>query len=64
MIDMTKPKPKDQMLKRGRKSAFRPEYVLIAKACTRFGAIEDEIANELNIGSTTFGSMEAKISGI
>ena len=47
---MTKPKPKDQLQKRGRKSVFRPEYILIAKACARFGAIEDEIANELNIG--------------
>jgi hypothetical protein len=46
---MTKPKPKDQLQKRGRKSAFRPEYVLIAKACARFGAIEDEIADELHI---------------
>ena len=60
MIDMTKPKPKDQMLKRGRKSAFRPEYVLIAKVCTRFGAIEDEIANELNIGSTTLDRRKQK----
>jgi hypothetical protein len=48
-IDMTKPKPKDQLQKRGRKSRFRPEYILIAKACARFGSIEDEIANELNI---------------
>jgi hypothetical protein len=40
---MTKPKPKDQLQKRGRKSAFRPEYILIAKACARFGAIEEEI---------------------
>jgi hypothetical protein len=46
-IHMTKPKPKDQLQKRGRKSVFRPEYILIAKACARFGAIEDEIANEL-----------------
>jgi hypothetical protein len=44
-IDMTKPKPKDQLQKRGRKSAFRPEYILIAKACARFGAIEDEVAS-------------------
>jgi hypothetical protein len=26
-IDMTKPKPKDQLQKRGRKSDFRPEYI-------------------------------------
>jgi hypothetical protein len=26
---------------------------LIAKACARFGAVEDEIANELNIGPAT-----------
>jgi hypothetical protein len=50
---MTKPKPKDQLQKRGRKSDFRPEYVSIAKACARFGAIEDEIANELNVGPKT-----------
>jgi hypothetical protein len=52
-IDMTKPKPKDQLQKRGRKSLFREEYILIAKAAARFGAIEEEIADELNIGITT-----------
>ena len=46
---MTKPKPKDQLQKRGRKSDFRPEYILIAKACARFGAIEEEIADYLNV---------------
>ena len=46
---MTKPKPKDQLQKRGRKSAFRPEYILIAKACARFGAIEEEIADFLDV---------------
>jgi hypothetical protein len=50
---MTKPKAKDQLQKRGRKSLFRPECVLIAKAAARFGAIEEEIADELNIGITT-----------
>src|SRR5271166_236510 len=50
---MTKPKPKDQLKKRGRKSLFREEYILIAKAAARFGAIEEEIADELNIGITT-----------
>ena len=45
---MTKPKPKDLLLKRGRKSDFRPEYILIAKACARFGAI-DEIAAFLDV---------------
>ena len=50
---MTKPKPKDQLQKRGRKSLFRPECILIAKAAARFGAIEEEIADELNIGITT-----------
>ena len=50
---MTKPKPKDQLQKRGRKSLFREEYILIAKAAARFGAIEEEIADELNIGITT-----------
>ena len=50
---MTKPKPKDQLEKRGRKSLFRPECILIAKAAARFGAIEEEIADELNIGITT-----------
>ena len=57
---MTKPKPKDQLQKRGRKSAFRPEYILIAKACARFGAIEDEIANELNIGPATLDRWKQK----
>jgi len=32
---MTKPKPKDQLQKRGRKPLFRPEYILIAKAAAR-----------------------------
>jgi hypothetical protein len=59
-IDMTKPKPRDQLQKRGRKSAFRPEYILIAKACARFGAIEDEIANELNIGPATLDRWKQK----
>ena len=49
---MTKPKPKDQLQKRGRKSLFREE-ILIAKAAARFGAIEDEIADELNISPGT-----------
>jgi hypothetical protein len=57
---MTKPKPKDQLQKRGRKSAFRPEYILIAKACARFGATEDEIANELNIGPATLDRWKQK----
>jgi hypothetical protein len=43
---MTNLKPKDQLQIRGRKSAFRPEYILIAKACARFGAIEEEIADD------------------
>jgi hypothetical protein len=59
-FDMTKPKPKDQLQKRGRKSAFRPEYILIAKACARFGAIEDEIASELNIGPATLDRWKQK----
>jgi hypothetical protein len=57
---MTKPKPKDQLQKRGRKSDFRPEYIRIAKACARFGAIEDEIANELNIGPATLDRWKQK----
>jgi hypothetical protein len=57
---MTKPKPRDQLQKRGRKSAFRPEYILIAKACARFGAVEDEIANELNIGPATLDRWKQK----
>jgi hypothetical protein len=57
---MTKPKPKDQLQKRGRKSVFRPEYILIAKACARFGAIEDEIADELNIGPATLDRWKEK----
>jgi hypothetical protein len=57
---MTKRIPKDQLQKRGRKSAFRPEHVLIAKACARFGAIEDEIANELNIGPATLDRWKQK----
>ena len=57
---MTKPKPKDQLQKRGRKSAFRPEHISIAKACARFGAIEEEIADELNIGITTLERWKEK----
>jgi hypothetical protein len=59
-IDMTKPKPKDQLQKRGRKSAFRPEYILIAKACARFGAIEEEIADELHINHATLDNWKKK----
>jgi hypothetical protein len=57
---MTKPKPKDQLQKRGRKSVFRPEYILIAKACTRFGAIEEEIADELHINHATLDNWKKK----
>ena len=57
---MTKPKPKDQLQKRGRKSAFRPEYILIAKACARFGAIEEEIADELHINHATLDNWKKK----
>ena len=51
---MTKPKPKDQLQKRGRKSLFRPECILIAKAMARVGAIDEEIADELGINRETF----------
>ncbi len=57
---MTKPKPKDQLQKRGRKSDFRPEYILIAKACARFGAIEEEIADELHINHATLDNWKKK----
>ena len=57
---MTKPKPKDQLQKRVRKSAFRPEYILIAKACARFGAIEEEIADELHINHATLDNWKKK----
>ena len=62
---MTKPKPQDQLQKRGRKSLFREEYILIAKAAARFGAIEEEIADELDIGITTLERWKEKpgISG-
>ena len=33
---------------------------MIAKACARFGAIEDEIANELNIGPATLDRWKQK----
>jgi hypothetical protein len=58
--DMTQPKPKHQLQKRGRKSKFRPEYILIAKACARFGAIEDEIADELHINHATLDNWKKK----
>jgi hypothetical protein len=51
---MTKPKLKDQLQKRGRKSLFRPEVILIAKAMARVGAIDEEIADELGINRETF----------
>ena len=51
---MTKPKPKDQLQKRGRKSNFRPEYIFIARACAHFGAIEDEIASYLSVSPRAF----------
>ena len=57
---MTKPKLRDQLQKRGRKSLFREEYILIAKAAARFGAIEEEIADELNIGITTLERWKEK----
>jgi hypothetical protein len=59
-IDMTKAKPKGQLQKRGRKSAFRPEYILIAKACARLGAIEEEIADELHINHATLDNWKKK----
>jgi hypothetical protein len=59
-IDMTKPKPKAELQKRGRKSAFRPEFILVARACARFGAVEDEIADELNIGPATLDRWKQK----
>jgi hypothetical protein len=57
---MTKAKPKGQLQKRGRKSAFRPEYILIAKACARLGAIEEEIADELHINHATLDNWKKK----
>ena len=57
---MTKPKPKDQLQKRGRKSLFRAEFILIARAAARFGAIDEEIADELNIGITTLERWKEK----
>jgi hypothetical protein len=57
---MTMRKPRDQLQKRGRKSVFRPEYVLIAKACARFGAIEEEIADELHINHATLDNWKKK----
>ena len=57
---MTKPKPKDQLQKRGRKSLFRKEFILIAKAAARFGATEDEIADELTISDTTLDNWRKK----
>ena len=50
---MTRPKNKDQLQKRGRKSLFREEFILIARAMAKLGAIDEEIADELNIGITT-----------
>ena len=58
---MTKPKTKDQLQKRGRKSLFR-QYILIAKAAARFGATEDEIADELNIYTRNFGGLKTSVS--
>jgi Homeodomain-like domain len=57
---MTKPKPKNQLQKRGRKSLFRPEYILIAKAMARVGAIDEEIADELGINRETFHNWKKK----
>ena len=57
---MTKPKTKSQLQKRGRKSVFRPEYILIAKACARFGAIEEEIADELHVNHATLDNWKKK----
>ena len=39
---------------------FSSQYILIAKACARFGAIEDEIAKELNIGPATLDRWKQK----
>jgi len=52
--------PKDQLQKRGRKSLFREEYILIAKAAARFGAIQDEIADELHINHATLDNWKKK----
>ena len=53
-------KTQNQLQKRGRKSLFRPECILIAKAAARFGATEEEIADELNIGITTLERWKEK----
>ena len=57
---MTQAKPKNELRKRGRKSGFRREYILIAKACARFGAIEEEIADELHINHATLDNWKKK----
>jgi hypothetical protein len=57
---MTQSKPKNELQKPGRKSKFRPEYILIAKACARFGAIEEEIADELDINHATLDNWKKK----
>ena len=53
---MTKPKPKDQLQKRGRKSLLRPEYIRIAEVAAKFGATEEEIARELGVPRSTLNN--------
>ncbi len=60
---MTKPKTKDQLQKRGRKTDFRPEYIRIAEVAAKFGAIEEEIAGELGVTRKTLNSWKEKFPG-
>jgi hypothetical protein len=46
---MTKPKPTNELMQRGRPSTFRPEYVEQAKKLCLLGATDEDIADFFNV---------------
>jgi hypothetical protein len=46
---MTKPKPTNELMKRGRPSTFKPEYVEQAKKLCLLGATDEDIADFLTL---------------
>jgi hypothetical protein len=50
---MTKPKPKSQLQKRGRKSAYRPEYSGLAEQYCKGGMTDLEVADMFGVSGVT-----------
>ena len=57
---MTKPKSKEQLQKRGRKSLFRPEHIRIAEVAAKYGATDEEIADDLGIALSNLKKWRVK----